>query len=211
MTRQPRRYQPTRPLPFPRAPPGAVPAQRRPAEYRPVPRNGYGITALILAVAGLVFGVVPFTGPLALLCGGLAVLFGLLGLGRARRGIASNATMSIVASILGGLAALLGAWGVVLTLQAVSQFGRDLDAQPRTTLPGRPGQIPGNGRFVVGTDIQPGTYRTRGPAELLCRWNAGDDFGTIITNEGNRGTTVTIDPTDGVFETTGCQPWTRVN
>ena len=35
------------------------------------PRNGFSITALALALSGLVFGLVPFTGFLALMLGAL--------------------------------------------------------------------------------------------------------------------------------------------
>jgi hypothetical protein len=38
-----------------------------------VPRNGFGITALVLALIGLVFGLVLFTGFIALILGMLAM------------------------------------------------------------------------------------------------------------------------------------------
>ncbi|MCA1708749.1 MAG: hypothetical protein LC808_37900, partial [Actinobacteria bacterium] len=58
--------------------PSAPPPPPPPAPT--VPRNGFGIiTALVLALIGLVFGFVPFTGFIALILGMLAVLFGVLG------------------------------------------------------------------------------------------------------------------------------------
>ncbi len=75
------------------------------------PRNGFGITALVLALVGLVFGLVPFTGFLALILGLLAVLFGLLGWSRTRHGVATNPKMTVIGTVLGVGAAALGIWG----------------------------------------------------------------------------------------------------
>lgn len=90
------------------------------------PRNGYGITALVLAITGLVFGLVPFTGFLALILGALAVVFGLLGRGRAGRGEATNPRMSVTAAGLGVLAAVLGIWGMTILFGAVDKFSTDM-------------------------------------------------------------------------------------
>ncbi|MBV9652248.1 MAG: hypothetical protein JO296_19205 [Pseudonocardiales bacterium] len=75
----------------------------------------------------------------------------------------------------------------------------------------------GEGRFVVGTDIAPGTYRTTGKAgHYDCYWERlKDSSGTsesIIANSLAPGpATVTIDKADGAFQTRWCRPWTRVN
>jgi FtsH-binding integral membrane protein len=90
------------------------------------PRNGFGITALVLALVGVVFGLIPLTGFIAVILGALAILFGLLGLGRARRGAASNKKMSIIASGLGIGVLALGIWGVVLFFQAVDKIDGEL-------------------------------------------------------------------------------------
>jgi hypothetical protein len=90
------------------------------------PRNGFGITALVLALVGLVFGLVPLTGFLALILGMLAVLFGLLGWSRARKGTATNTKMAIIATVLGVGVAMLGIWGISITFSAASKLGSDL-------------------------------------------------------------------------------------
>lgn len=92
-----------------------------------VPRNGFGITALVLAIVGVVFGLVPFTGFIALILGALAVLFGLLGVGRARRQIATNKTMSLIGTALGVVVVALGIWGMVITFTAINEVGEELD------------------------------------------------------------------------------------
>ncbi|MCA1677144.1 MAG: hypothetical protein LC799_34850, partial [Actinobacteria bacterium] len=67
-----------------------------------------------------------FTGFLALILGMLAVLFGLLGWARARKGIATNPKMAGTGTVLGVAAAALGIWGMTIVFGAVDQLGRDL-------------------------------------------------------------------------------------
>lgn len=75
----------------------------------------------------------------------------------------------------------------------------------------------GAGKFVVGTDIAPGTYRTTGPSgHLDCYWerltNTSGGTDSIIANNLGRGpATVTIDNSDGAFQTRWCNTWTKVN
>ena len=92
----------------------------------PIARNGFGITALALALTGVVFGLVPFTGFLALILGALAVLFGLLGGARVRRGEATNRRMTFTGTMLGVLVAALGIWGISITFNAMNKLGTDL-------------------------------------------------------------------------------------
>ncbi len=73
------------------------------------------------------------------------------------------------------------------------------------------------GKFVVGTDIAPGTYRTTGPSGRLdCYWerltNTSGGADSIIANNLGRGpATVTIDNSDGAFQTRWCNTWTKIN
>lgn len=73
------------------------------------PRNGLGIAALVLGIIGaLLFWTV--IGGLVL--GLLALIFGIIGYRRTRRGEATNGAMSIIGAILGTLAFI--ASGVIL-------------------------------------------------------------------------------------------------
>ncbi|GAB3695740.1 hypothetical protein [Saccharopolyspora tripterygii] len=101
--------------------------QQQYPQYAPQPRNGFGITALVLALIGAVFALIPLTGFMALILGGLAFVFGLMGLGRARKGIATNRTMSAISTGLGVLVAAAGIWGMVILFQATDQFVKDMD------------------------------------------------------------------------------------
>ncbi|HEY3894277.1 MAG TPA: hypothetical protein VGL88_02805 [Pseudonocardiaceae bacterium] len=83
----------------------------------------------------------------------------------------------------------------------------------------RPGNLAtsfGEGKFVVGKDISPGTYRTAGKSgELDCYWarltNTGGATNSIIANNLGPGpVTVTISRDDGAFQTRWCSTWTKV-
>jgi hypothetical protein len=74
----------------------------------------------------------------------------------------------------------------------------------------------GEGRFLVGTDIAPGSYQTTGPSgHLDCYWerlkNTNDVTDSIIANDLGPGPAlVTIDKSDAVFQTRWCNTWTKV-
>jgi hypothetical protein len=74
----------------------------------------------------------------------------------------------------------------------------------------------GEGRFLVGTDIAPGSYQTTGPSgHLDCYWerlkNTSDATDSIIANDLGPGPAlVTIDKSDAVFQTRWCNTWTKV-
>jgi hypothetical protein len=71
-----------------------------------------------------------------------------------------------------------------------------------------PGSFSGSGMFRVGSDIQPGTYRTTGGgywARLSC---AGGDFNCIIANNNASGQDyVTILASDAYFESSRMGTW----
>ena len=85
------------------------------------------------------------------------------------------------------------------------------EAVTATELAIEEGTIPGNGIFLVGTDVQPGTYRGGGAG---CYWARLGDVGgeDIITNYlGDGPTVVEIKSGDVAFETNDCDDWTLVN
>ena len=88
--------------------------------------------------------------------------------------------------------------------------------------------IPGNGVFVVGTDIAPGLYRTAGSASTfgvwinnvptqasMCAWftystpDANKDH-VVQTNMSVGPMFANINTTIKAFESQNCQPWERV-
>jgi predicted nucleotide-binding protein len=80
-----------------------------------------------------------------------------------------------------------------------------------------PSSVGGDGVYLVGPDIQPGTYRTAGPADarrgtcyyaLLSSTNTQD----IITNNNVNGPAViTIEPDVKAVHFSGCKPWHRID
>lgn len=71
----------------------------------------------------------------------------------------------------------------------------------------------GDGTFVVGKDIQPGTYRTR-VGSSGCYFERmsgfGGDLSSIIANDNTDfPAIVTIDATDKGFKSTNCGTWTQ--
>jgi len=81
-------------------------------------------------------------------------------------------------------------------------------AQPAAT-------IPGDGVYVVGVDIQPGTYVSSNPG--YCSWYrlsglSGDSRDIIASDNTASGKMyVTIAPTDAAFKTLSCSTWQLVS
>ncbi|MCA2190354.1 hypothetical protein [Nonomuraea cavernae] len=97
---------------------------------------------------------------------------------------------------------------------AIATTGPPATTPPATSAP--PGAPAGNRTLVVGVDIQPGTYRTAGPAagQPVCYWarlkSTTARASDIIAADMPQGAaTVTIAPTDKAFQTGGCAEWTR--
>ncbi len=95
-------------------------------------------------------------------------------------------------------------------------------AQPRAAaIPPPPPQptiataksIPGDGTFLVGSDVQPGTYRSKGGSP--CYWArlsdvSGAPDGILANNVGQGPAVVAIKKTDKAFESNGCARWELV-
>ncbi|MCG6499783.1 DUF4190 domain-containing protein [Kitasatospora sp. A2-31] len=107
-------------------PPYAIPA--------PPPRNGLGIAAMVLGIVGAVLSLAVILFWLSWLPALLAVIFGAIGLGHVRRGVATNRAMALTGVILGvtGLLVSVGAGVfVVAQVQAVKEERRAADEERR--------------------------------------------------------------------------------
>lgn len=82
-------------------------------------RNGLGTAALILGIIGALSGLVPIMFWLAGVLGIVALILGLTGRGRARRGEATNKGVALTGAILGLVAMGLAVFGAVTTFKAV--------------------------------------------------------------------------------------------
>ncbi|WP_225625376.1 DUF4190 domain-containing protein [Streptomyces werraensis] len=82
-------------------------------------RNGFGIAALVLGIAAVLLFWTAFGG---IVLGLLAVIFGVLGFRRGRRGVATNGTMAIIGAVLGALALVVSS---VLLAMGVAVINSD--------------------------------------------------------------------------------------
>jgi len=110
-------------------PPGGYPQAQPPAgyeqyqQYPAQPRNGFGVAALVLGLLALLLSWTIIGG---ILLGVPALIFGLLGRARAKRGEANNGGMSVAGVVL-GVIGLLIAIGIIAfgVLTFNSPAGRD--------------------------------------------------------------------------------------
>lgn len=87
--------------PYPPPPPGygGAPQQQK--------KNGMGIAALVLGILSLALAI--FGGFPGVILGVLAIIFGAVGMSRAKKGRATNRGMAIAGLVLGVLGAIIGA------------------------------------------------------------------------------------------------------
>ncbi|AEW99175.1 DUF4190 domain-containing protein [Streptantibioticus cattleyicolor] len=102
----------TDPGPSPWGPPPPYPGPLLPLTQ---PRNGLGVAALVVGIVGVFIGFVPFLFWFSGVLGVLGLVFGLVGVGRARNGTATNKGVAVAGSILGGVAVVMAIAGVVLS------------------------------------------------------------------------------------------------
>ena len=76
-----------------------------------------------------------------------------------------------------------------------------------TAEPAAPAEAFGDGTFIVGKDVQPGTYQASGTGND-CYWARLDKTGGIIDNDF--GTVATIQDGDFTFKSNRCGSWTKV-
>lgn len=119
-----------------------------------------------------------------------------------------------------GLVLVVGV-AVVLAVNALGRPGASSRSAPAASpAPAVPaGQI-GDGVWLVGSDVAPGTYRSTGPAEAggYCMWSrhdtaSGGPMDGIIASDGSYDASqmlVTVEVSDVVFRTSGCAPFQRV-
>ncbi|MFI7449976.1 hypothetical protein ACIBQX_20970 [Nonomuraea sp. NPDC049714] len=96
---------------------------------------------------------------------------------------------------------------VTETVTVEPEQAAEEESGPRTT-------IPGDGQYLVGEDIKPGTYKTAGTDGFNCYWarlkNASGELSAIIANDNVSGQTRATLKKGEYFETKGCQDWKQV-
>ncbi|QIQ06962.1 DUF4190 domain-containing protein [Streptomyces liangshanensis] len=127
-------WRPGPPAPAPAPPPGPA-ASDWPVYPGPVPgpmpqpRNGMGVTALVLGIAGVVLSLLIILFWMSWLPSLLAVIFGSLGLSHARKGLATNRAMALTGVILGAVGLLISVGGGVVAVVTVKKVTEDARAR----------------------------------------------------------------------------------
>jgi hypothetical protein len=98
-----------------------------PIQHIRTPRNGFGVTALVLGILGVLFGLVPLTFWIAGPLGVIGLILGLIGRGRAKRGEATNRVMATWGSALSGIACVLAVAGFVILVVVLNHTGNELN------------------------------------------------------------------------------------
>ncbi|MFF8379846.1 DUF4190 domain-containing protein [Streptomyces sp. NPDC015661] len=103
-----------------------------------VMRNGLGTAALILGIIGTISGFIPLFFWLAGILGLIALILGLVGKGRVKRGEANNKGVALTGVILGLASLILSVVGLVIVVTAVSDVADELDKSIKDTAPKDP-------------------------------------------------------------------------
>lgn len=106
------------------------------------PRNGLGLAAVIIAPIGILFGFIPLTGFIAVICALVAIPLALAAGSRVRKGAATNGKTAMSGLLLGVGALALGIWGITIVFGAVDQLADDLSGPAAVGAPAVPGQQP---------------------------------------------------------------------
>ncbi|MEU8524653.1 MULTISPECIES: DUF4352 domain-containing protein [Streptomyces] len=102
-------------------------------------RNGLGTAALILGVIGAISGLIPLFFWLAGILGLIALILGLSGRGRVKRGEANNKGVATTGAVLGLVALILSVVGAVITFTAVADAVDEVDKAIKDAAPEKPG------------------------------------------------------------------------
>ncbi|MDJ1136530.1 hypothetical protein [Streptomyces iconiensis] len=112
--------------PYPQQPPYPAHGQGPAAQQ---PRNGLGITALILGLVGALCGLIPFLFWLGGTLGLIGLILGLVGRSRAKKGLATNGKTALSGVLLSLLAFGLGIYGMVVVFTAVDDAVNEMDKE----------------------------------------------------------------------------------
>ncbi|MEU9706458.1 DUF4352 domain-containing protein [Streptomyces sp. NPDC047981] len=117
-------------------------------------RNGLGTAALTLGIIGTVSGLIPLFFWLAGILGLIALILGLVGRGRVKRGEANNKGVTTTGAVLGLAALILSVVGAVITFTAVSDAVDEIKKEVDAAATKDPSS--GTGKGDAGKDIAKG-------------------------------------------------------
>ncbi|MFD3664185.1 DUF4352 domain-containing protein [Streptomyces sp. NPDC058659] len=115
-----------------------------PAAPQQAMRNGLGTAALILGIIGAVSGLIPLLFWLAGTLGLIALILGLVGKGRVKRGEANNKGVTLTGAVLGLVSLILATVGLIITVTAVSDAVEEIDKTIKDAAPQDPTKAGGS-------------------------------------------------------------------
>ncbi|GLF99346.1 DUF4352 domain-containing protein [Streptomyces yaizuensis] len=164
-------------------------------------RNGLGTAALILGIIGTITGLIPLLFWLGGTLGLIALILGLSGRGRVKRGEAGNKKTATFGALLGLVAMVVGVIGAVITFKAVDDAVDEIDkAATGVTATKEPGSDDGS---KSGTSKNKGNKGKKGKGKGA-GGGSGDSGGASALAAGD-----TASYPDGLKITTAApQPYT---
>jgi hypothetical protein len=198
-----------------------------PPAYHTQPKNGMGTASLVLGIVGLLFSWIPFIGIVAWPLVILGFIFGFIGLSRARKRAATNPGVALTGIILSGIGLIIcfiylfgsakvladTATNPALT-PAVIPTAEQLAGGPLPT-PLPPGSFT-DGKYQVGVEIEPGTYKTDGPVEgalfPICTWEkykTADDTSLATSADTVQGKSTVKIRSGGFMKFSGGCTWKK--
>ncbi|SDQ22426.1 hypothetical protein [Actinopolyspora saharensis] len=94
---------------------------QQPGEPAAAPKNGMGVTALVLGIVGICLAWIPIIGFLGFILGALAIIFGIIAVVRAHKGTATNMIVSYVGLVIGVIAVIVS---IVVFVALVNQVDK---------------------------------------------------------------------------------------
>ncbi|GLB67781.1 DUF4190 domain-containing protein [Arthrobacter mangrovi] len=147
----------------------------------PKPKSGLAITALVLGIVAIVFGVIPGIGFISFLLGPLAVIFGIIALVKKQK-----KGMSITGIVLGALGAVIAGIITALIAVAVSQAVGEHTVQYKVTADG-PATV------VYSDGLEPVQEEITGDWEQELTFTGLPGAALSVVSEGNVSCEVIMD------------------
>ena len=160
--------------------------------------NGFGVTALVLGIIGIMLGLIPVINYLAIVGGVVGLVLGAIGIFKNR-----NQWLAAWGTVLSGAAIVVSVVVNVKFAENLEDLSNDFHSRSESNVapveqPKKPAAKPNavsNGIYQVGVDIPAGRYKTAGPPAddimPMCFWSRNsDDSGSlesIIANGGIEG------------------------
>ncbi|MGJ7909027.1 MmpS family transport accessory protein [Actinopolyspora sp. H202] len=97
---------------------------QQPGTPAAAPKNGMGITALVLGLVGILLAWIPIIGFFGFILGALAIIFGIIAVVRSHKGTATNMVMSYIGLAAGVIAFVVS---IVVFTVLVNEVDKQLD------------------------------------------------------------------------------------